>query len=65
MASLKSEPTCKPINRVGGLRLWMSSLPAQLQEHIFDSLDKPYDLIIILKALSGILYLKYKFMHLG
>ena len=43
MTSLKSEPTCKLINRIPGLHLLISNLPGlSLRMHV-ESLSKPRD----------------------
>ena len=43
IASLKSEPTCKLINRIQGLRLLISSLPGSASRTHTESLAKPHD----------------------
>ena len=54
IASLKSEPMCIQINRLPGLHLLISSLPGSaLRTHV-ESLSKPYNSTIVLKALPGI-----------
>ena len=42
-ASLKSESTCKLINRIAGSRLLISSLPGSASRTHDDSLSKPRD----------------------
>ena len=42
-ASLKSESTCKLINRIPGLRLLISSLPGSASRTHVESLCKPRD----------------------
>ena len=55
---LKSEPTCKLINRIQGLSLLISSLPGlALITHV-KSLNKPGDSSSVLKALPGKLDIK-------
>ena len=68
-SSLKSEPTCKLINRIPGSRLLISSLPGSASRTHVESRGKPRDSTIVLKALPGkldikrhspaILYFKY------
>ena len=50
IASLKSEPTCKLIYRIPGLRLLMSSLPGSASRMHIESLGKPLDSTNILKT---------------
>ena len=58
IASLKSELTCKTINRIAGSRLLISSLPGSaLREHV-ESLGKPRNSTSVLKALPGKLDIK-------
>ena len=44
LGSLKSEPTCKLINRIPGSRLSISSLPGSTLRTQVESLDKPRDI---------------------
>ena len=58
IGSLKSEPTCKLINRIPGLCLFISSLPdPALRTHV-ESFGKPRDVNNILEALPGTLDIK-------
>ena len=53
-----TEPTCKLINKIPGLRLLISSLPGSaLRTHV-ELLGRPRDSTSILKALPGKLYIK-------
>ena len=58
IASLKSEPTCKLINRITGLCLLISSLPGSASRMHVELLGKPRDSTGILKALPGKLDIK-------
>ena len=58
IASLKSEPTCKLINRIPGLHLLISSLPGSSSRTYVESLGKHRDSASILKALPGKLDIK-------
>ena len=53
IASLKSEPTCKPINRIPGPRLLISSLPGSALRTHADLLSKPRDSTSVLETLHG------------
>ena len=58
IASLKSESTCKQINRIPGPRLLISSLPGSaLRTHV-ESLSKPWDVNKRSQALPGNLDIK-------
>ena len=57
-AILKSEPTCKLINRIPGSRLLISSLPGSTSRMHVEPLGKPRDSTSVLKALSGKLDIK-------
>ena len=50
---LKSEPTCKLINRIPGSRLLISRLPGSTPKTHVESLGKPHDSTSNLKALPG------------
>ena len=52
-ASLKSEPTCKLINRIPGLHLFISSLPGWASRMHVELLGKPRDATSVLEALPG------------
>ena len=43
IASLKTEPTCKLINRIPGLRLLISSKPGKASRMHVESFCKPHD----------------------
>ena len=52
-ASLKSEQTCKLINRIPGSRVLISSLPGSASRMHVESLCKPRDSTSILEAMPG------------
>ena len=58
IASLKSELTCKLINRIPGSRLFVSNLPGSGLRINVELLGKPRSSTIILKALHGKLDVK-------
>ena len=58
IASLKSEPTCKLMNRIPGLCLLISSLPGSTSRMHVESLGKPGNLKSVLEALPGKLDIK-------
>ena len=53
IASLKSEPTCKLINRIPGVRVLISSLPGSAFRTHVKPLGKPRDSISVLEAMPG------------
>ena len=58
IASLKSESTCKLINRIPGLRLLISSLPGSASRMHVESLGKPHDVILCSRSLAWLLISK-------
>ena len=58
IASLKSEPTYKLINRKLGLHILISSLPGSAVRTYVESLSKPCDSTSVIKALLGKLDIK-------
>ena len=54
-ASLKSEQTCKLINRITGLGLLISSLSDSASRTHVESLSKPHNSTSVLEALPGTL----------
>ena len=58
LTSLKSETTCKLINRISGFRLLISSLPGKALRMHVESQGKPRDSRSIPKALLGKLDIK-------
>ena len=53
MASLKSEPTCKLINRIPGSRLLISNLPGSASIMHVESFDKLVHLVISISFVSS------------
>ena len=58
IASLKSEPFCKLINRIPGSHLLISNLPGSTSRIHVESHNKPHDSTRVLKALPGKLDIK-------
>ena len=58
VATLKSEPTCKLINRIPASRLLISSLPNLASRMQIEFLGKPRDSTSVLEALPGKLDIK-------